>query len=107
MSEKVIITFLKSWRGYGVGETAGFDPAVAKDLVSGGVAEKYKPVEADKSGAPVKKGGRAANAGAAGNKSSAAPENPPPPEDPGSGGGDGADNGSSAGGPGDDDESKP
>ena len=35
---KTIITFVKNWRGYAAGETAGFDEAVANDLIDGGYA---------------------------------------------------------------------
>jgi hypothetical protein len=36
-----IITFLTPWRGYSVGETAGFDDDVAQKLIDGGAAEAY------------------------------------------------------------------
>lgn len=35
---KAIITFVKNWRGYAAGETAGFDEAVATELIDGGYA---------------------------------------------------------------------
>ncbi|WP_272971045.1 hypothetical protein [Comamonas terrigena] len=38
--EKVAVKFLKHWRGYNPGETAGFDAAQAERLVDGKVAEK-------------------------------------------------------------------
>jgi len=42
MSKSTIVTFLKSWRGYGVGETAGFEATKAQDLVDAEVAELFK-----------------------------------------------------------------
>lgn len=42
MSKPTIVTFLKSWRGYGVGETAGFEAERAEDLIKSDVAEAYK-----------------------------------------------------------------
>lgn len=38
--EKVAVKFLKHWRGYNPGETAGFDAALAERLEDGKVAEK-------------------------------------------------------------------
>ena len=42
MSKPTIVTFLKSWRGYGVGETAGFEAERAEDLIKSDVAEVFK-----------------------------------------------------------------
>lgn len=42
MSKLTIVTFLKSWRGYAQGETAGFDATKASDLTESGVAELFK-----------------------------------------------------------------
>lgn len=39
---KVSVKFVKSWRGYGKGEVAGFDEATAQALVDGGVATSNK-----------------------------------------------------------------
>jgi hypothetical protein len=35
---KTIVTFVKNWRGYAAGETAGFDETVATGLLDGGYA---------------------------------------------------------------------
>lgn len=40
-TEKRAVKFLQSWRGYSVGEIAGFDEKVAVQLVKGKVAEEY------------------------------------------------------------------
>ena len=42
MSDKVVVRFLKAWRGYSADELAGFDEAVADGLKSKGFAEAYK-----------------------------------------------------------------
>lgn len=39
--EKVVVKFVKHWRGYNAGEVAGFDPELAQRLQDGGVAEKH------------------------------------------------------------------
>ncbi len=38
-NQRVVVSFLKSWRGYAKGEKAGFEEAQANSLVDGGVAE--------------------------------------------------------------------
>ncbi|WAC45583.1 hypothetical protein OU997_05270 [Pseudomonas sp. SL4(2022)] len=57
MSELKPVTFAKVWRGYNVGETAGFPDDVADTLVSNGTAVVY-----DENAAKPKRGGRAATA---------------------------------------------
>lgn len=42
MSDKVVVRFLKAWRGYSADELAGFDEAVADGLKSKGFAEVYE-----------------------------------------------------------------
>lgn len=42
MSDKIIVWFLKAWRGYSAEELAGFDVEVAKGLRSKGFAEIYE-----------------------------------------------------------------
>lgn len=42
MSDKVVVRFLKAWRGYSADELAGFDEAVADGLKSKGFAEIYE-----------------------------------------------------------------
>ncbi len=42
MSDKVVVRFLKAWRGYSADELAGFDEAVADGLKSKGFAEAYE-----------------------------------------------------------------
>ena len=38
MSKQKVIVFLKSWRGYNRGESAGFDASVAEKLISAEIA---------------------------------------------------------------------
>ncbi|WP_166359290.1 hypothetical protein [Pseudomonas akapageensis] len=48
MSDLIIVTFRKEWRGYAIGETAGFDGDAAEVLIESGRATLYaapKPVE--------------------------------------------------------------
>jgi len=76
MSDKKIVTFKKEWRGYAVGEIAGFDVEAADALIEAGRAKPY----VDKS-APEKPG----KAGAAKKPSAARPpvaESDLPPEQP-------------------------
>jgi hypothetical protein len=42
MSDKVVVRFLKAWRGYSADELAGFDEAVADGLKAKGFAEAYE-----------------------------------------------------------------
>lgn len=59
MSDKKIVTFKKEWRGYAVGEIAGFDVAAADALIESGRAKPYVdkavPEKAGKAGAAKKK----------------------------------------------------
>lgn len=41
MSDIKIVTFKKEWRGYAIGETAGFDPVAADALIESGRARPY------------------------------------------------------------------
>lgn len=55
-----IVTFVKNWRGYAAGETAGFDEVVATGLIDGGyAAEVGKEAEKKDVGS---KGGQKATA---------------------------------------------
>lgn len=38
MSKQKVVVFLKSWRGYNRGESAGFDASVAEKLISAEIA---------------------------------------------------------------------
>lgn len=49
MSDKVVVRFLKAWRGYSVDELAGFDPEVVEGLKAKGFAEVYEKPKAGKS----------------------------------------------------------
>ena len=42
MSDKVVVRFLKAWRGYSADELAGFDEAIADGLKTKGFAEAYE-----------------------------------------------------------------
>lgn len=48
MSDKVVVRFLKAWRGYSADELAGFDEEVAEGLKSKGFAEAYEKQKAGK-----------------------------------------------------------
>ena len=48
MSNKVVVRFLKAWRGYSADELAGFDEEVAEGLKSKGFAEVYEKPKAGK-----------------------------------------------------------
>lgn len=63
---KTIVTFVKSWRGYAAGETAGFDEEVATGLIDGGYA-----AEAGKEAGKNDGGGKGTQK-ASGNKSASA-----------------------------------
>lgn len=43
MTDKVVVRFLKAWRGYSADELAGFDQAVVEGLQAKGFAEVYEP----------------------------------------------------------------
>lgn len=62
MSKLTIVTFLKSWRGYALGETAGFDAVRAKDLVDSGVAELLKKGKKGAGGKPAASTGKTSTA---------------------------------------------
>ncbi|UVM48346.1 hypothetical protein LOY38_18365 [Pseudomonas sp. B21-015] len=51
MSDKVVVRFLKAWRGYSADELAGFDPDVVEGLKSKGFAEVYEKPKAGKTAA--------------------------------------------------------
>jgi hypothetical protein len=42
MSDKVVVRFLKAWRGYSADELAGFDEEVVEGLKAKGFAEVYE-----------------------------------------------------------------
>ncbi len=42
MSDKIVVRFLKAWRGYSADELAGFDPEVVEGLKAKGFAEVYE-----------------------------------------------------------------
>jgi hypothetical protein len=48
MSDKVVVRFLKAWRGYSADELAGFDEEVVEGLKSKGFAEVYEKPKAGK-----------------------------------------------------------
>lgn len=50
MSDKIVVRFLKAWRGYSADELAGFDEEVVEGLKSKGFAEVYEKPKASKSG---------------------------------------------------------
>jgi hypothetical protein len=51
MSNKIVVRFLKAWRGYSAEELAGFDEEVAEGLKSKGFAEAYEKPKAGKTAA--------------------------------------------------------
>lgn len=63
MSNKVVVRFLKAWRGYSAEELAGFDEEVAEGLKSKGFAEAY---EKPKTGKGSAKASGAKNSGETG-----------------------------------------
>lgn len=64
MTDKVVVRFLKAWRGYSADELAGFDQNVVEGLQAKGFAEIYEA--SDEAPARSKGGkGKAAKAGAA------------------------------------------
>lgn len=121
MSNKVVVRFLKAWRGYSAGELAGFDPEVVEGLQTKGFAEVF----GGEGGAVVRpKAPKSPAAKAGGGKSggkdgavSALPTDQTAPSSEGAGGGEG--DGDDEGGEGiegeagadaegtDDDEAKP
>ncbi len=42
MNDKIVVRFLKAWRGYSADELAGFDPDVVEGLKVKGFAEVYE-----------------------------------------------------------------
>jgi hypothetical protein len=95
MSDKVIVRFLKAWRGYSADELAGFDEEVAEGLKSKGFAEAYEKPKAGK--AASQKANALKNAGETGTAGSSTE-----PSGAASNGAEG-----SEGNPGTDDEAKP
>lgn len=61
MSDKVVVRFLKAWRGYSADELAGFDSDVVEGLKSKGFAEVYEKPKAGKASSPKASSGK--NAG--------------------------------------------
>lgn len=106
MSDKVVVRFLKAWRGYSVDELAGFDPEVVEGLKAKGFAEVYEGEAgaAAKTKSPKSSGAKAggAKSGGKAGSTSALLTNPTTPS------GDGGEGEAGAGGEGgDDDEAKP
>jgi hypothetical protein len=68
MTDTKIVTFKKEWRGYAIGEIAGFDSEAAASLIKSGRATAYvAPVASEKAppgaagkNSASKKGGKAA-----------------------------------------------
>jgi len=102
-NERVVVKFKQSWRGYSKGELAGFDPAQAKALVDGEVAELSKGGKA-----PAKPAASKPATGKAGEKPGSATA-PAAGGDEGQdqGGSDGQDAGGAEQSGADDDEPKP
>lgn len=99
MSDKIVVRFLKAWRGYSVDELAGFDPAVVDGLESKGFAEVYERAGvAAKAKVPKKTAQKAADKPPAG-----ANDEKDLSGGAGGDGGEGGDGDAGAGGDGDDD----
>lgn len=64
MSKLIAVTFAKVWRGFNVGEVAGFSEEVATELVSTETATLYDPSGA----APAAGGGKGGKGGKAGRR---------------------------------------
>lgn len=58
MSDKVVVRFLKAWRGYSADELAGFDQEVAEGLKTKGFAEAYEKPKAGKTAAAKTSGSK-------------------------------------------------
>lgn len=72
MTDTKIVTFKKEWRGYAIGEIAGFDSEAAASLIKSGRAVAYvAPAGGTTKKTNGKKGGKAAE-----------PEDPTDPVDP-------------------------
>lgn len=72
MTDTKIVTFKKEWRGYAIGEIAGFDSEAAASLIKSGRAAAYvAPAGGTTKKTSGKKGGKAAE-----------PEDPTDPVDP-------------------------
>lgn len=69
MSDKVVVRFLKAWRGYSADELAGFDQEVAEGLKSKGFAEAYEKPKAGKSASAKTSGAKGASETGAANSS--------------------------------------
>ncbi|WP_080756087.1 hypothetical protein [Pseudomonas brassicacearum] len=92
MTDTKIVTFKKEWRGYAIGEIAGFDSDAAASLIKSGRATAYvDPGAPEKATAgagakktpaktPAKKGGKAAES--VGSADPADPVDPVDPVDP-------------------------
>lgn len=90
MSDKIVVRFLKAWRGYSVDELAGFDPAVVEGLEKKGFAEVYEGAgTASKARAPKKATSKPSDKKAAGTGSETDP--------PGGAGEEGGEGGSETG----------
>lgn len=113
MSNKVVVRFLKAWRGYSVDELAGFDPDVVDGLKARGFAEVY---DGEGGGVSKQKTSKASGTKAGGAKSGGKsgvgvppPDNSGPPPAGGEGGAGNEDGAGSTGegGPDEDDDEKP
>jgi hypothetical protein len=69
MSDKVVVRFLKAWRGYSADELAGFDQEVAEGLKSKGFAEAYEKPKAGKAASAKTSGVKGASETGAANSS--------------------------------------
>lgn len=69
MSDKVVVRFLKAWRGYSADELAGFDQEVAEGLKSKGFAEAYEKPKAGKAASAKTSGAKGAGETGAANSS--------------------------------------
>lgn len=84
MSDKVVVRFLKAWRGYSADELAGFDEAVADGLKAKGFAEAYeadgetgrKPAKASRTAASKPNSQKPSDKTGASDTSHVSPETP-------------------------------
>lgn len=72
MSDKIVVRFLKAWRGYSADELAGFEEEVVEGLKSKGFAEVYEKPKAGKV-APKSSGVKSAGETGAANSSAETP----------------------------------
>ncbi|WOI43779.1 hypothetical protein [Acidovorax sp. BLS4] len=75
-TEKKVVKFLKGWRGYNAGETAGFDTETADTLIDGDVAEANDGAAAPRTGGARRRAGKGGQGEGAG-KADGAGEVPP------------------------------